>query len=67
MALLTSGGSGDLSNILSGATSLMTWSITSMGSIVGFIVDHPVVLLPFLLVIVGFAVGLFMRIWRSVG
>lgn len=66
--LLTGGGStGDLSSILSAATQLVTWLITTIGSFISFIVDNPVILVLFLMAIISFAVGLLFRIWKSTG
>lgn len=58
---------GDLSNILSAATQMVTWIVTTMTSVVSFVVDNPVVLSLFLLMLISFAVGIFFRIWRSTG
>lgn len=55
-----------LSGILSMGTELMTWVITQMGALLTFITSNPVILVYFIIAIVGFAVGLLMRIWRSV-
>lgn len=63
----SSGGSApSMSNILSLATELMTWLITQMTAILTFITSNPVILVMFIMAICGFAVGLLMRIWRSV-
>lgn len=62
-----SGNTGSLSNILSAATELVTWIITTLGSFLTFIVDNPVILVLFLMMIVSFAVGVLFRIWRSTG
>lgn len=68
-ALLSGGGSstGDLAGILSAATQLVTWIITTLGSFLTFIVDNPVILVLFLMMIVSFAIGVLFRIWRSTG
>lgn len=66
--LLLSAGSGDsgsLASILAAATQMLTWFITSMGSILTFIIDNPVCLMLFLILIVGSAVGMLFRIWHS--
>lgn len=63
--MLTAGDSGSLSAILEAATSLLTWFITSMGNVLGFVTDNPVVLMMFLILLVGSAVGMLMRIWHS--
>lgn len=55
-----------LQGILAAATQIVTWVITSMGSFLKFVTDNPVVLILFLLTIVGFAVGMLMRLWKSV-
>lgn len=53
--------------ILEMATELLTWAITSMGSIVTFISEHPLMTVFLIFTIVGFAAGLLFRIWHSVG
>ena len=53
--------------ILDMATELLTWAITSMGSIVTFISEHPLMTVFLIFTIVGFAAGLLFRIWHSVG
>lgn len=60
-------GAGDLSSILSSATSLATWIISTIGSFLSFIIDNPVILVLFLMMLVSFAVGILFRIWRSTG
>lgn len=65
--LLLTGGSADLSSVTDMATQLLTWVITSMGSLLTFIRSNPEIMIWFIVAIVGFAVGMLMRIWRSVG
>lgn len=66
--LLSGGGGGEtLSGILTAATELVTWLITTVGSFLSFIVSHPVILVLFLMMLVSFAVGILFRIWRSTG
>lgn len=65
--LLTETGGQSLQDILSMATELLTWVITSMGSILTFITQNPVILIFLIITIVGFAVGFLMRIWHGVG
>lgn len=67
ISLSGGGNTGDLSNILSAATQLVTWIITTIGSFLSFIVENPVILVLFLMMIVSFAVGMLFRIWRSTG
>lgn len=64
--LLAEGGQ-TLQDILAMATELLTWVITSMGSILTFITQNPVILIFLIITIVGFAVGFLMRIWHGVG
>lgn len=64
--LLTEGGQ-SLQDVLAMATELLTWVITSMGSILTFITQNPVILIFLIITIVGFAVGFLMRIWHGVG
>ena len=54
-----------LTGILSAATELLTWFITSMGSLLTFITSNPAILLLFLIMIVGSAVGMLFRIWHN--
>ena len=69
MFMLLSGSSntGDLSNILSAATQLATWVISTIGSFLSFILDNPAILVLFLAMLISFAVGMLFRIWRSTG
>lgn len=62
-----SGGSSSssLAGILSSATEMLTWFITSMGSLLTFIFANPVILCMFLIVMCGSVVGMLMRIWHS--
>lgn len=66
-ALLTSGEASSLTDILSMATELLSWVITSMTSIITFIGSNPLILIFMIITIVGFAVGMLMRIWHGVG
>lgn len=65
--LLSGTSPGDLASILSAATQLATWIITTIGSFLTFIIEHPVILVLFLMMLVSFAVGILFRIWRSTG
>ena len=57
--------SGSLSAILQAATELLTWFVSSMGKFLDFVTSNPVVLMMFLILLVGSAVGMLMRIWHS--
>lgn len=52
--------------ILELATELLTWLITSMTSLIGFITDNPIILMMMLITLVGLVVGYLFRIWHSV-
>lgn len=65
--VLLSGGTSDLSGVTSLATELLTWVITSMGSLLTFIRSNPEIMIWFIVAIVGFAFGMLIRVWRSVG
>lgn len=68
LSVSASGGdTADLSSILSAATSLATWIISTIGSFLTFITSNPVILVLFLMMLVSFAVGILFRIWRSTG
>lgn len=55
-----------MTSILQTATEVLQWFTTSMASILTFITDNPVVLLGFMIFIVGAAVSMLLRIWKSV-
>lgn len=57
----------NLSGVTSLATELLTWVISSMGSLLTFIRGNAEIMIWFIVAIVGFAVGMLMRIWKSVG
>ena len=56
---------GTLAGLLQSATQVLTWFITSMGSILNFVLDNPAVLMLFLILLVGAAVGMLFRVWHS--
>ena len=57
--------SGSLSSILESATTMLSWFLTSMKSILDFIIANPVCLMMFLILICGSAVAMLYRIWHS--
>lgn len=65
--LTTAPDTSTIGGILSSAGEIVTWVITQMGSFLTFITGNPIILMLFLLTLVGFSVGMLMRIWRSVG
>lgn len=54
----------DLTNVLSMATQLSNWFISTMVSIIGFIVDNPIVLVYFLAGLFFTAIGGLMALWH---
>lgn len=50
-----------LESFLSAATSLLSWCLTSMASIIDVIIDNPMLLIGFLITIVSLAFGLVFR------
>ena len=54
-----------LSTITEGATSLLTWAITSFTSIVTWMLGNPLALTFIAMFVVGFAVALLVRVLRS--
>ena len=62
-ALLTSAGS--FTNILSDATEVFTWFITSMGSLITFILANPLILMMFMILLTGSVIAMFLRLWKS--
>lgn len=64
--MLLTGGADSLEGLLSMGTQLVTWIITQMGVYLSFIIEHPVVLILFLVGLAGAGIGFLMRIWHSV-
>lgn len=62
---ILSAGGDTFADILQNATSVFTWFITSMGSLVTFILAHPLVLMMFMILLSGSVIGMFMRLWKS--
>ena len=56
---------GTLAGLLQSATQVLTWFITSMGSVLDFVLENPAVLMLFLILLVGAAVGMLFRVWHS--
>lgn len=67
MIFALSGGdtAGSLSGLLSSATTMLTWFLTSMKSLLDFIIANPVCLMMFLILLCGSVVGMLMRVWHS--
>lgn len=59
-------GASTVSGLLSLATELLTWLITSMGSLITFITGQPIILMMMIITLVGLVVGYLFRIWHSV-
>lgn len=64
--ILAAESTSSMASILSTASEVLTWFINSMASILTFITNNPVVLLGFMIFIVGAAVSMLVRIWKSV-
>ena len=64
-ALASGGNSPSLTNLLTYATELFTWFITSMTTLLGFIFSNAFMFIGFLIFICGSVVGMFMRIFHS--
>ena len=62
---LSEASNSSLANILQAATQMLQWFITSMGSLLTFITNNPLILVMFLVLLCGGAVGMLMRIWKS--
>lgn len=68
VSMVATSGSSDnstFSGLLESATEVLTWFITSMGSVLDFILDNPAVLMLFMVLLIGAAVGMLFRIWHS--
>ena len=59
-------GASTVSGLLSLATDLLTWLISSMGDLVTFITGQPIILMMMIITLVGLVVGYLFRIWHSV-
>lgn len=66
-ALLSGSTAGSMSDLLTHATELLTWCITSMGSLVTFATNssNTIVLFSFFMVIISFVIGLLIRLVGS--
>lgn len=64
-ALSGGGDAGSLSGLLSNATTMLTWFLTSMKSLLDFIIANPICLMMFLILLCGSVVGMLMRVWHS--
>lgn len=59
-------GASTVSGLLSLATDLLTWLISSMGDLITFITGQPIILMMMIITLVGLVVGYLFRIWHSV-
>ena len=62
----SSTGGESITAVLGMATEVLTWLITSMGSVVSFMFAHPLILSMFLLMLCGAALGFLFRIFHRV-
>lgn len=65
-AYASSGGGDGMSSITGSFTSMLTWAISGMTSVVAFIVSTPLIMSVVGLFFVGFIISLFVRIFHSV-
>ncbi len=65
--MLMAAEAGTISGLLKMATELLTWLITSMGSVITFITSNPIILIMLLVSLCGLVVGMLFRIWHSAG
>lgn len=54
-----------MGDITTGATSLLTWALSSFTSIVSWMIENPLALTFTVMFIVGFAVALLVRVLRA--
>lgn len=64
-AMLATVASPSVGTITEGATSLLTWAITSFTSIVTWMLGNPLALTFISMFVIGFAVALLVRVLRS--
>ena len=63
--VLNAAQSADMEGLLAKATQLITWLVTSMGTWLGFITSHDIILIAFLLFLCGTGIAFLIRIWHS--
>jgi hypothetical protein len=51
-----------MTDLLAAATSLFTWTMTQLGSVITTITGSPILLLGFLMALVGFVIGITRRL-----
>ena len=56
----------DIGDVTSGATSLLTWALSSFSSIVTWVLANPLALTIAVMFVVGFAVSLLIRVLHSI-
>lgn len=64
--LLATSDAGTVTGLLKIATELLTWLVTSMGTLITFITGNPIILMMMVITLVGLVVGYLFRIWHSV-
>lgn len=65
--LLATADASTIGGILELAGDLVTWLITQMTAMIGFITDQPIILIGMVISMAGLVVGMLMRIWHSAG
>lgn len=65
MTILATTTTSGFTPLLQSATEMLTWFITSMGSLLTFILDQPAILMMFMILLVGSVVGMLFRVWHS--
>lgn len=66
MGIIATADTSTLGGLLSLATELVTWLITTMGSYLTFITENPIIFVMFIIMIAGLGVGMLFRIWHGV-
>lgn len=57
---------GDLTDITTSGTTILTWLVSAIGQVVGMIVSTPILYLPILIGMASLAVSFFLRLtWRG--
>lgn len=63
--IATTASPGSMTSLLDAATDMLEWFITSMGSLLTFILGQPAILMMFMILLVGSVVGMLFRVWHS--
>ena len=65
MLLTAAAEASTITGLLTMATEVVGWFITTMGSYLAFITENPIILMLFLILLAGSGIAFLFRIWHS--